>query len=112
MLHRDDPQEIQRQKLAQREQLKMEDIRVMEYIKEKQQREEEQQAELEAAKAEKEKEIARLRAQQERAKDKQAEKVCVCAMCPFYMSVCFRKLHVSSGHPWADQHWLKSSGVH
>ncbi|XP_064407345.1 cilia- and flagella-associated protein 45-like [Halichondria panicea] len=67
-------EEIQRQKLEQREQLKMEDIRVMEYIKEKQQREEEQQAEQEAAKAEKEKEIARLRAQQERANDKQAEK--------------------------------------
>ncbi len=58
-----------------REQVKLENLRVMEYLKEKERQEEERIAELEAAKAEKEKEIARLRAQQERAKDKQTEKV-------------------------------------
>ena len=40
-------------------------------------REEAYEKEKEQMRLEKEKEIARLRAQQERAKDKQAEKVCV-----------------------------------
>lgn len=56
------------------DQEKLEDIKVMDYLREKAQREEAYQHELEAARIEKEKEIARLRAQQERAKDKQAEK--------------------------------------
>ncbi len=80
----------------------MEDLKVLEYIKEKtvciilagsvvlpiiiicviqsitsQRIEEEQKSEAEKLKAEKEREIARLRAQQERAKDKQSEKVSV-----------------------------------
>ncbi|XP_068732086.1 cilia- and flagella-associated protein 45-like [Montipora capricornis] len=56
------------------DQEKLEDIKVMNYLKQKAEREEAYQRELEAARIEKEKEIARLRAQQERAKDKQAEK--------------------------------------
>ncbi|XP_020602402.1 cilia- and flagella-associated protein 45-like [Orbicella faveolata] len=56
------------------EQEKLEEIKVMEYLKQKAEREEAYQRELEIARVEKEKEIARLRAQQERAKDKQAEK--------------------------------------
>ncbi|KAL5500388.1 hypothetical protein EMCRGX_G011941 [Ephydatia muelleri] len=67
-------EEIKRQKLAVKEQEKLIDMKVLDYIKEKQHRDEEQQKEMERQKAEKEKEIARLRAQQERAKDKQAER--------------------------------------
>lgn len=67
-------EEIQllRERKAQQE--KLEEIKVMEYLKEKAAREEALQRDAEAKRIEKEKEIARLRAQQERAKDKQAEK--------------------------------------
>lgn len=83
-------QEIQRLKMQEREQAKLEDLKVMEYLKEKevcnsifytlnttpfQAREEQLQKELEEQKIEKEREVARLRAQQERAKDKEAERV-------------------------------------
>lgn len=86
-------QEIQRQKAVQREQQKLEDLRVMEYLKKKevgfclfneyishpslpspQLREEELAKELEQQKKEKEHELAKMQAQQERAKDKQAER--------------------------------------
>lgn len=66
--------EMQHQKAQEKERMKIEDLKVLEYVKEKVRQEEELQAELERQKAEKEREIARLRAQQERAKDKQAEK--------------------------------------
>ena len=52
----------------------MEEVKVVEYLKEKSKREEEFEMEKERAKIEREKEIARLRAQQERAKDTLAEK--------------------------------------
>lgn len=83
-------QEIQRLKMQQREQAKLENLKIMEYLKEKevcnsilynpnivlfQAREEQLQKELEEQKLEKEREVARLRAQQERAKDKEAERV-------------------------------------
>lgn len=83
-------QEIQRLKMQEREQAKLEDLKVMEYLKEKevcnstlytlnttpfQAREEQLQKELEEQKIEKEREVAQLRAQQERAKDKEAERV-------------------------------------
>lgn len=67
-------EDIQKMKDYQKEREKMEDQKVMEYLKDKQAREEAYEAEKERLRVEKEKEIARLRAQQERAKDKQAEK--------------------------------------
>lgn len=67
-------EEIALLKDRKKEQEKLEEIKVMEYLKQKAEREEAYQRELELARVEKEKEIARLRAQQERAKDKQAEK--------------------------------------
>lgn len=67
-------EEIALQKERKAAQDKLEETKVMEYLKQKAEREEAYQRELEIARVEKEKEIARLRAQQERAKDKQAEK--------------------------------------
>jgi len=66
--------DIQKMKDLQKEREKLEEVKVMEYLKEKSAREEAFEKEREALRIEKEKEIARLRAQQERAKDKQAEK--------------------------------------
>lgn len=67
-------EEIQRQREIQKDQEKLADVKVMEYLKEKAAREEAYQREVEKTRIEKEKEIGRLRALQERAKDKQAEK--------------------------------------
>jgi len=67
-------EEIQRQKEERLRQEKFQEMKVMEYLKEKEAREIAYQTELEKQKLEKEKEIARMRALQERAKDQQAEK--------------------------------------
>jgi phenylpyruvate tautomerase PptA (4-oxalocrotonate tautomerase family) len=67
-------EEMKQQKLKLREQEKLEELKILDYIKKKQAREEELQKELEQQKAEKEMEVARLRAQQEKAKDKEAER--------------------------------------
>jgi len=66
--------EIQRQKEERARQEKFAELKVMEYLQEKEAREIAYQNELEKQKVEKEKEIAHMRALQERAKDQQAEK--------------------------------------
>lgn len=67
-------EEIRRQKEERSRQEKLQELKVMEYLKEKEAREIAYQTELEKQKIEKEKEIAHMRALQERAKDQQAEK--------------------------------------
>lgn len=66
--------EIQRQKEERGRQEKLAELKVMEYLKEKEAREIAYQKKLEQQNLEKEKEIAHMRALQERAKDQQAEK--------------------------------------
>eukprot|EP00794_Sanderia_malayensis_P011169 gene11169-12343_t len=66
--------EIEKIKELKKEQDRMEEIKVMNYLKDKAAREELFEKEREMIRIEKEKEIARLRAQQERAIDKQAER--------------------------------------
>lgn len=67
-------EEIRRQKDERLRQEKFAEMKVMEYLKEKEAREIAYQNELEKQRIEKEKEIAHMRALQERAKDQQAEK--------------------------------------
>lgn len=67
-------EEIKRQKETRLQQEKSAELKVMEYLKEKEEREIAYQHELEKQKLQKEKEIAHMRALQERAKDQQAEK--------------------------------------
>merc|ERR1712080_660602 len=67
-------EEIQSIKEKQLAREKMEETKVMQYLKEKGEREEAFEKDKEKLRIEREKEIARLRAQQERAKDKLAEK--------------------------------------
>jgi hypothetical protein len=66
--------EIQKQRELKKQQEIVEDLKILEYQKEKAKREAEYEAEQEKKKIEKEKEVARLRSLQERAKDLQAEK--------------------------------------
>lgn len=66
--------EMQVEKARDAERMKLENMKALEYVKEKIRQEEESQADMERQKVEKEREIARMRAQQERAKDKQAER--------------------------------------
>ena len=67
-------EEIASSKEERARQEKFAEMKVMEYLKEKEAREIAYQNELEKQKIEKEKEIAHMRALQERAKDQQAEK--------------------------------------
>ena len=67
-------EEIQQQKQERTRQEKLADMKVLEYIKEKEARELAYQNRIEEQNREKEREIARMRALQERAKDEQAEK--------------------------------------
>jgi len=66
--------EIQEIKDRRKAREKLEETKVMEYLKDKAAREEAFEKEKEKLRIEREKEISRLRAQQERAKDKQAER--------------------------------------
>lgn len=62
-----------RAKLRKKQEELEEDLRIAEYIKNKEAREAAAEAELERIKAEKEKEVARLRAMQEKAQDRQSQ---------------------------------------
>jgi len=62
-----------RAKLRKKQEEIEEDMRIAEYIKQKEARDSETEAELQRVKGEKEKEIARLRAMQERAQDRQSQ---------------------------------------
>jgi hypothetical protein len=62
-----------RVKLRKKQEEIEEDMRIAEYLKQKESREADAEAELQRIKAEKEKEIARLRAMQERAQDRQSQ---------------------------------------
>ncbi|XP_045467627.1 cilia- and flagella-associated protein 45-like [Harmonia axyridis] len=64
--------DLERYKLVQKEEQRIADLRIQEFMRQKAAREEAREAELAMIKAAKEKEIARLRAQQQRAQDKQA----------------------------------------
>ncbi|ELT97459.1 hypothetical protein CAPTEDRAFT_170976 [Capitella teleta] len=66
--------EIQRMKAMEKEQNKLEDLKVIEWMKKKAEREAEREKEQEAVRIEKEREVARLRALQERDRDEQAER--------------------------------------
>lgn len=67
-------EEVKKIKDLRKQQERMEEVKVMDYLKEKAAREEAFEKERESLRIEKEKEIARLRALQERAIDKQAER--------------------------------------
>ncbi|KAL3287330.1 hypothetical protein HHI36_001805 [Cryptolaemus montrouzieri] len=64
--------DLERYKLVQKEEQRIADARIQEFMRQKAAREEAREAELEMIRAAKEKEIARLRAQQQRAQDEQA----------------------------------------
>ncbi|KAK9883994.1 hypothetical protein WA026_004929 [Henosepilachna vigintioctopunctata] len=64
--------DLERYKLVQKEEERIADLRIQEFMKRKAEREEAREAELAVIKAAKEKEIARLRAQQQKAQDRQA----------------------------------------
>lgn len=64
--------EIEQYKIVQKEEQRIAELRVQEFMRNKAEREAAREAELNAAKAAKEREIARLRAQQQKAQDQQA----------------------------------------